>query len=76
MEKKEQDSKKFPKDLAISVGFLYNMALEIRFPFHALSMIYEASKYFQATEFRVRMEKTLNQFNYLKIEFDGVSFGR
>jgi hypothetical protein len=32
--------KKYPKKLNISVGFFYNLALEIKFPFHAIAMIY------------------------------------
>lgn len=75
-EKREQENKKFPKDIVISVGFLYNMALQIKFPFHAIFMIYEASKFFMANYFRVALLKTINNFRFLKIEFDGCSFGR
>ncbi len=51
----------------VSVGFLYNMALQIKFPFHAVSMLYEAAKHFSATYFRISSEKNINEFNYLKI---------
>lgn len=76
LEKKEQENRKYPKDLVISVGFLYNMALEIKFPFHAVSMVYEAAKYFGARELRIDLEKTVNGFRYVKMEWDGGSFGK
>lgn len=52
------------------------MALEIKFPFQAISMIYEASTYFNAQNFRITILKNFNGFNYLKLDFDGLSFGR
>lgn len=58
------------------MGFLYNMALEIKFPFHAVSMVYEAAKYFGARELRIDLEKTVNGFKYVKMEWDGGSFGK
>lgn len=53
--------------MVMSTGFLYNLALEIKFPFQAIMMIYNAAMSFNPTFFRIAVEKTLSSFNYIKI---------
>jgi len=53
--------------MGISTGFLYNLALEVKFPFQAIMMLYNAATAFNPTYFRISVEKTLSSFNYIKI---------
>jgi hypothetical protein len=66
----------YPKPILLSSGFFYTIALEIKHPFQAISMLYDCSKYLQATKFLFSTIKTINEIEYLEVKFDGNSLTR
>ena len=73
---REKEEKAFPKSLVISVGFLYNISLEIKHPFQAISAISQCASYLGATKFSCCISKGITENEYLEMEWDGRSLSK
>ena len=60
----------------ISVGFLYNISLEIKHPFQAISAISQCASYLGAKQFSCCISKGLTENEYLEMEWDGRSLSK
>ena len=54
------DERDFPKRPILSVGFLYNMALEIKFPFQAITLIIDCALLLKANTMNFSVMKGLH----------------
>lgn len=57
--------------MVLSSGFFYTISLEIKHPFQAVQILYDCAAYLGATDFRIAVERSLNENEHIEIEFDG-----